>query len=59
MECVVRNAVEPLFDKVIRKLAILEDRLDNIDQKINKLDKKINTIQEQLPTHITPSIHHP
>lgn len=42
MNELIRDVITPYFDKIIRKIELLDDRICNIDIRINKLEQNIN-----------------
>lgn len=43
MNELIRDTITPFFDKVLRKIDHLEDRIEIINNKIDHLDKLIST----------------
>ena len=51
MNELIRDTITPFFDKVIRKIDTLEDRITNINKKISHLDTVISNISfTSIPT---------
>ncbi len=53
MNELIRDVVSPLFDKVFKKLDIIDDNIAKLDQKINNLEKKIIILEHKNSQHIT------
>lgn len=57
MNELIRDNISPYFDKLFKKIDILEDRIITIDNRIDKIEKKIENIENIISEKQTA--HHP